>query len=86
MGWGRRAYLQIRRGRKFLVVEKVVKLLLCFHLEGFGVFGIGAEDGNEVFVMPFLDVVVRCRHAVDHALNGVATVADKEASIKGMIN
>lgn len=68
--------LQVRRRREIPVVEEVLCFLLGLHGVGFGFAGVGAEDGDEVFVFPFLDVIVGGVHAVDVALDRVAFVAD----------
>ena len=54
-------------------------ILLVTHLEGFGLFGIRAKDGKQIFELPLLDIIVLGIHPVDEALDGVAFVADDEA-------
>lgn len=71
--------LQVRCRRKFLVLEEVLQFLLSLHLKNVRLLGICAEDADEVFVFPLLDVVVTRIHTVDVTLNRVAFIADNKS-------
>jgi hypothetical protein len=55
-----------------------VDLGFCLDLEGLRLTLFRAEDFDEIFEMPGLDVVVCCVHAVDESLDREAVVADYE--------
>jgi hypothetical protein len=76
-------HLETIRGRKLLVAQQVIKLVLGAGLKGLGVCGGAAEGRDEIFVMPGLDVVVAGVHAVDETLDGVPVVAEDESVLMG---
>ena len=73
--------LQASSGTECLIIEKVFCFLLCLDLKGLRFLRICAENIDEIFEFPLVDVIIGRIHAMDVSLNGVAFVADDESKV-----
>lgn len=71
--------LEIRSGGKLGISEQGLDLRSHPDLVGLVASGFGSEGGDQVLLIPGLDVVVFVVPAVDVSFDGVAVVADYEA-------
>ena len=73
------SYLNIRRRREMLIVEKVMDFLFGLHLIRFRFLWVGSENREQVLVLPFLNIVVLGIHAVNETLDRVPFVANHKS-------